>query len=128
VRTRLTRMCRYQRYGLSPKETAPACQTATVDWAHIEYVFDRRLGMATQSAIEWTEVTWNPVTGCDRVAAGCDNCYALALANRLKAMGAAKYQNDGNPATSGPGFGVTIHPQSLSQPYRWSSSRVVFVN
>jgi protein gp37 len=84
--------------------------------------------MATQSAIEWTEVTWNPVTGCDRVAAGCDNCYALALAKRLKAMGAAKYQNDGNPHTSGPGFGVTIHPKSLSQPYWWSGSRVVFVN
>ena len=47
----------------------------------------------SKSAIEWTEVTWNPVTGCDRVAAGCDNCYALALAKRLKAMGAEKYQN-----------------------------------
>lgn len=84
--------------------------------------------MANQSAIEWTEVTWNPVTGCDRVAAGCDNCYALALAKRLKAMGATKYQNDGNPATSGPGFGVTIHPRALAQPLRWSGSRVVFVN
>jgi protein gp37 len=84
--------------------------------------------MATRSAIEWTQVTWNPVTGCDRVAAGCDNCYALALAKRLKAMGVAKYQNDGNPETSGPGFGVTIHAKSLSQPYRWSGSRVVFVN
>ena len=72
--------------------------------------------MATQSAIEWTEVTWNPTTGCDRVAAGCDNCYALALAKRLKAMGAAKYQNDGDPSTSGPGFGVTIHPRALSEP------------
>lgn len=55
----------------------------------------------SKSAIEWTEVTWNPVTGCDRVAAGCDNCYALALAKRLKAMGAEKYQNDGDPRTSG---------------------------
>ncbi|MBO9523514.1 MAG: phage Gp37/Gp68 family protein [Nocardioidaceae bacterium] len=84
--------------------------------------------MATQSAIEWTEVTWNPVTGCDRVAAGCDNCYALALAKRLKAMGAEKYQNDGNPATSGPGFAVTTHPKSLVEPFRWSGSKVVFVN
>ena len=49
--------------------------------------------MASRSAIEWTEVTWNPITGCDRISAGCDNCYALALAKRLKAMGAAKYQN-----------------------------------
>ena len=82
----------------------------------------------SKSNIEWTEVTWNPVTGCDRVAAGCDNCYALALANRLKAMGAEKYQNDGDPRTSGPGFGVTVHPTALLQPYRWSGSRVVFVN
>jgi hypothetical protein len=52
--------------------------------------------MADRSAIEWTEATWNPTTGCDRVSAGCDNCYALTLAKRLKAMGAAKYQNDGD--------------------------------
>lgn len=84
--------------------------------------------MATNSAIEWTEVTWNPVTGCDRVAAGCDHCYALALAKRLKAMGAAKYQNDGDPRTSGPGFGVTVHADSLLEPLRWTGSRVVFVN
>lgn len=84
--------------------------------------------MATNSAIEWTEVTWNPVTGCDRVAAGCDNCYALALAKRLKAMGAEKYQNDGDPRTSGPGFGVTAHPRALTQPYRWRTPKVVFVN
>jgi protein gp37 len=84
--------------------------------------------MATNSAIEWTEVTWNPVTGCDRVAMGCDNCYALALAKRLKAMGAEKYQNDGNPVTSGPGFGVTTHPRALAQPRRWGGSKIVFVN
>ena len=84
--------------------------------------------MATGTAIEWTEVTWNPVTGCDRVAAGCDNCYALALSKRLKAMGAEKYQNDGDPRTSGPGFGVTVHPSALQQPYRWRSPKVVFVN
>ena len=84
--------------------------------------------MATTSAIEWTEVTWNPVTGCDRVAAGCDNCYALALSKRLKAMGVAKYQNDGDPRTSGPGFGVTVHPAALAQPYKWRSPKVVFVN
>lgn len=84
--------------------------------------------MATNTAIEWTEVTWNPVTGCDRVAAGCDNCYALTLAKRLKAMGAEKYQNDGDSRTSGPGFGVTIHPTALSQPHRWRTPKVVFVN
>lgn len=84
--------------------------------------------MADRSAIEWTEATWNPVTGCDRVSAGCDHCYAMALAKRLKAMGSAKYQNDGNPRTSGPGFGVTIHPQALDEPRRWRQPRVVFVN
>lgn len=84
--------------------------------------------VATKSAIEWTEVTWNPVAGCDRVAAGCDNCYALTLAKRLKAMGVEKYQNDGNPRTSGPGFGVTLHPAALEQPHRWRSPKVVFVN
>jgi protein gp37 len=84
--------------------------------------------MAAGTGIEWTEVTWNPTTGCDRISAGCDNCYALALAKRLKAMGQAKYQNDGDPRTSGPGFGLTIHPDALRLPYAWTGQRVVFVN
>ena len=84
--------------------------------------------MATNTTIEWTQVTWNPVTGCDRVAVGCDHCYALALAKRLKAMGVDKYQKDGDPRTSGPGFAVTIHPQSLAPPRRWRSPKIVFVN
>jgi protein gp37 len=84
--------------------------------------------MATRTGIEWTEVTWNPTTGCDRISAGCDNCYALALAGRLKAMGSAKYQHDGDSRTSGPGFGLTVHPAALRQPYTWGSPRIVFVN
>lgn len=84
--------------------------------------------MADNSAIEWTEATWNPTTGCDRVSRGCDNCYALTLARRLKAMGAEKYQVDGDPRTSGPGFGVTLHPRALDLPYRWRRPRLVFVN
>ncbi len=84
--------------------------------------------MADKSAIEWTEATWNPVTGCDRVSAGCDHCYAMVLAKRLKAMGTEKYQNDGDPRTSGPGFGVTLHPQALDVPRQWRAPRVVFVN
>lgn len=84
--------------------------------------------MADHSRIEWTEATWNPVTGCDRVSAGCDHCYALTLAKRLKAMGSPKYQADGDPRTSGPGFGITIHPGTLTEPYRWRRPRVVFVN
>jgi protein gp37 len=84
--------------------------------------------MTFGTGIEWTEVTWNPTTGCDRGCAGCDNCYALALAKRLKAMGVEKYQNDGDPRTSGPGFGITLHESVLNDPYRWSGSRLVFVN
>lgn len=84
--------------------------------------------MATTTGIEWTEVTWNPTTGCDRISDGCDNCYALTLANRLKAMGQPKYQADGDPRTSGPGFGLTVHPQTLDEPYSWRQPRVVFVN
>ena len=84
--------------------------------------------MADRSGIEWTEATWNPTTGCDRVSAGCDNCYALILSKRLKAMGAAKYQNDGDPRTSGPGFALTVHPDTLALPYRWRTPRLVFVN
>ena len=64
--------------------------------------------MSTATRIEWTEVTWNPTTGCGRISPGCDNCYALTPAKRLKAMGQAKYQRDGDPRTSGPGFGVTV--------------------
>ena len=84
--------------------------------------------MADKSSIEWTGSTWNPTTGCDRISAGCDNCYALTLAKRLKAMGNAKYQTDGDPRTSGPGFGVQIHPDALDIPRRWRQPRVVFVN
>jgi protein gp37 len=84
--------------------------------------------MADHSSIEWTEATWNPTTGCDRISVGCDNCYALSLAKRLKAMGNAKYQTDGDPRTSGPGFGVAVHPDSLDLPRSWRKPRVVFVN
>jgi protein gp37 len=84
--------------------------------------------LADHSRIEWTSATWNPTTGCDRVSAGCDNCYALALAARLKAMGAPKYRKDGDPRTSGPGFGVTMHPGALELPLRWRAPRLVFVN
>ncbi len=84
--------------------------------------------MADKSAIEWTEATWNPTTGCDRVSPGCDHCYALTLSKRLKAMGSPKYQNDGDPKTSGPGFKLTLHPDSLDVPRRWGAPRLVFVN
>lgn len=82
----------------------------------------------SDTAIEWTEKTWNPTTGCDQVSPGCDNCYALTLAKRLKGMGAEKYQKDGNPQTSGPGFGITEHPDALMIPLSWRKPQKVFVN
>jgi len=108
---------------LSPGARRPATGDPEIGLAEGET--DR---MALGSAIEWTEATWNPTTGCDQVSAGCDNCYALTLSKRLKAMGAAKYQNDGDPRTSGPGFGLTVHPGALDLPRTWRTPRVVFVN
>ncbi|MEV2259142.1 phage Gp37/Gp68 family protein [Streptomyces anulatus] len=80
------------------------------------------------TTIEWTEQTWNPTTGCDRVSPGCDNCYALTMAKRLKGMGSAKYQTDGDPRTSGPGFGFAMHADTIREPLRWKKPRKVFVN
>lgn len=75
--------------------------------------------MSEGTSIEWTEATWNPVTGCEKVSPGCDNCYAERLAKRLRAMGNPRYAN---------GFAVTLHPDQLELPHRWRASRVVFVN
>lgn len=75
--------------------------------------------MAEGSRIEWTEATWNPVTGCTKVSSGCKNCYAERLARRLQAMGIPRYRN---------GFAVTLHPDALDMPKRWRRSRMVFVN
>ena len=84
--------------------------------------------MGGRTNIEWTEVTWNPVTGCDRTSPGCDNCYALRFAGRLKAMGQARYQRDGDPRTSGPGFAITCHDDLVDKPRGWRTARLVFVN
>ncbi|MCS4255953.1 protein gp37 [Rhodococcus erythropolis] len=70
----------------------------------------------------------DPVTGRDRVAAGCDQCYALAPARRLKSMGVEKCQANGNPVTSRFGFGVTFHPFILSPALKWEKPRMVSVN
>lgn len=75
--------------------------------------------MASQSSIEWTDATWNPVTGCSKVSAGCKFCYAERLATRLQAMGQPRYAD---------GFAVTLHPDLLDAPRRWRSPRLVFVN
>lgn len=70
------------------------------------------------SKIEWTETTWNPVTGCTKISAGCKYCYAERMARRLKAMGQEKYRN---------GFEVTCHPEALNEPGSWRKPRMVFV-
>jgi protein gp37 len=75
--------------------------------------------MADRSHIEWTEATWNPVTGCSKVSAGCKNCYAERLAFRLQAMGNRRYRN---------GFNVTLHEDVIDLPKTWKTARTVFVN
>ena len=75
--------------------------------------------MAQNSKIEWTESTWNPVTGCTKISPGCKNCYAERMALRLKAAGSPNYAN---------GFKVTLHPHALEIPLRWKKHRTIFVN
>lgn len=75
--------------------------------------------MAANSHIEWTEATWNPVTGCTKVSAGCKNCYAERLALRLQLMGNRRYQN---------GFRLTLHEDVIDLPRSWRSGRMIFVN
>ncbi len=72
-----------------------------------------------QSSIEWTEMTWNPTTGCDKISAGCKYCYAEIMSKRLQAMGIEKYKDN---------FEVRTHESALSIPYTWKNSKIVFVN
>jgi protein gp37 len=73
----------------------------------------------SKSTIEWTQVTWNPVTGCDKVSKGCKFCYAEIMSKRLQAMGIEKYKDN---------FKVREHPKTLLEPHLWSKPRLVFVN
>ena len=75
--------------------------------------------MSITSKIEWTEATWNPVTGCTKCSDGCQHCYAATLAKRLKAMGNIRYQN---------GFNVTIHQDLITRPLDWKKPKMIFVN
>ncbi len=75
--------------------------------------------MACSSAIEWTDATWNPVTGCSKISSGCRNCYAERMAQRLKAMGNPNYAN---------GFQVSLHEHMLDLPLKWKAPKTVFVN
>lgn len=72
-----------------------------------------------ESNIEWTEKTWNPTTGCNKLSTGCKFCYAEVMSHRLKAMGIEKYKND---------FKLTTHPLSLHTPYEWKKPSLIFVN
>jgi protein gp37 len=75
--------------------------------------------MADTSHIEWTDATWNPVTGCTKISPGCKHCYAERLARRLQLMGQANYRN---------GFKLTLQPHMLELPLRWKAPRRIFVN
>lgn len=75
--------------------------------------------MATKTKIEWTQLTWNPITGCTKISAGCKNCYAERMAMRLQAMGVSRYQE---------AFKVTLHTDLLELPRKWKQPRLVFVN
>jgi len=75
--------------------------------------------MANHSGIEWTESTWNPLTGCTKVSPGCNYCYAERYALRLKAMGQPNYIN---------GFHLTMHEHALSKPLGWKRPQMIFVN
>jgi protein gp37 len=75
--------------------------------------------MSTNSSIEWTESTWNPLTGCNKVSPGCKNCYAERMARRLKAMGSPNYEN---------GFRLTLHEHALEIPLSWKRPQMIFVN
>jgi protein gp37 len=72
-----------------------------------------------QSSIEWTEMTWNPTTGCTKISAGCKYCYAEVMARRLQAMGIEKYKD---------GFALRLHVDALNIPYTWKKPKIVFVN
>lgn len=74
---------------------------------------------SSKTKIEWTESTWNPITGCTPISPGCKNCYAMRLAKRLRAMGNARYSN---------GFQVTLHEDLLRAPLSWKKPRLIFVN
>ena len=75
--------------------------------------------MSVSSKIEWTEATWNPITGCTKCSAGCEHCYAATLAKRLKAMGNVRYKN---------GFEVTVHRDLFTRPLEWKKPKMIFVN
>lgn len=75
--------------------------------------------MADNSSIEWTDATWNPVTGCTKITAGCDNCYAARFSERFRGVAGHPFEN---------GFDLTLRPERIEQPLKWRRSRMIFVN
>src|SRR3954453_18102381 len=92
-----------------------SCPTAGVVILSSKYA----RGMSDRSAIEWTEATWNPVTGCDKVSPGCAHCYAEAFAERWRGVPGHPYEQ---------GFDLRLWPERLDQPLRWKRPRMIFVN
>src|SRR5205807_3737425 len=75
--------------------------------------------MSTSTQIEWTDATWNPVTGCSKITRGCDTCYAERFSERFRGVPSHPFEN---------GFDLTLRPDRLDQPLRWRQSRMIFVN
>src|ERR1700693_6256354 len=75
--------------------------------------------MSENSAIEWTDTTWNPVTGCTKVSAGCDNCYAERFSERFRGVPGHSFENR---------FDLQLRPERLDQPLRWREPKMMFVN
>src|SRR5258707_11044639 len=94
-------------------------QAAITTMMTIKDKYKLNLNIMAQSSIEWTEMTWNPTTGCDKISAGCKYCYAEVMAKRLQAMGQLKYKD---------GFELRLHENALAVPYEWKRPKVVFVN
>jgi protein gp37 len=75
--------------------------------------------VADNSSIEWTDATWNPVTGCTKITAGCDNCYAARFSERFRGVAGHPFEN---------GFDLTLRPERIEQPLKWRRARMIFVN
>src|SRR5438477_5980542 len=85
----------------------------------IEWKPERGCAVAQQSSIEWTEATWNPVTGCTQISPGCAHCYAMIFAERFRGVPGHPYEQ---------GFDLTLRPERLGQPTSWHKPRLIFVN
>jgi DNA repair photolyase len=112
------------RAGRSPRAALPVsiphtCEHTFLSRKRQPYKPERETTLADNSAIEWTEATWNPVTGCEEVSPGCAHCYAETFAERWRGIPEHPYEQ---------GFALKLWPQRLEQPLKWSRPRTIFVN